>query len=145
MTPDEVMLPMARPPRDQDKPVDQSPSLDSLAKTPNPPLPITEAQLEGVKKKAKLTIMNGVRVFGDVHDIADVNDIQEYACGHCVRWDLSIDADRAAYAELHAKMSVGAPDIIVEWQERVQDQSKLIIYMTYIELLRIAHADQLLG
>jgi hypothetical protein len=142
MTPADIRLPMTLEPGwDPDEEASKT-DLDETVK--RQPLPISESDLDRLSKKAKVTVVNGVRVFGDISNIPDADDVPEYVCCHCVRWDLSVPEDRAEYSEVYAKLAAGATNLVVQWQERVSDQSKLIIYMTYIEILRIAHADQLL-
>lgn len=130
MTAEEVKLPFA--PKQPEKPQEQEPP-----KVQRPPEPITEAELAALRKK-KTTTINGMEVLGDYEKFPDLLDIPLRFCCHCVRWDLSKDADRAAYGDLIAKsMSTNSP-VEVSWEERSKEASGLIVYLTYFEYIRVA-------
>ncbi len=56
--------------------------------------------------------------------------------GECKRFDLSDESDRAAYAELAARMFSGA-DCIKLWEERVHNGDSIIIFVSYINYTNV--------
>lgn len=56
--------------------------------------------------------------------------------GNCDRFDLSSAEDRAAYAELSARLFSGS-DCIRLWEERTQQAGALIVYVSYINYMNV--------
>ena len=59
--------------------------------------------------------------------------------GQCVRFRLTQDADRAAYAKLSARIYEGR-DCILLWEERFQEPNDgLVAYINYLDLALVHH------
>ncbi len=55
-----------------------------------------------------------------------------------MRWDLNKPEDRAAYGDLIARSLAPNPTLEITWEDRCKDEKDLIVYLTYIEYVRVA-------
>ena len=131
MGPDQIVLAPAREKDDND-------DTTSLKTTPPaPPKPISEDVLDKLLKTQPITYAGTTKIIGKWDNIADPADVPLRVCCRCVRWDLTSEADRKAYAELVNLASEQGSSINIGWEERVIDGAAIIVYLTYLEYIRI--------
>ena len=130
MTPDEILLGPPRPePEESGEPAD--------LKTPVAPKIIEAAVLDRLLKAEPVVNSGSMRIIGDISRIADVSDVPLRVCCRCVRWDLTNESERTAYAELLNRATEENSSIAISWEERVVHEAAIIVYLTYLEYVRI--------
>ena len=129
MRPDEVSLPFTQKQKPQDIP-------ESSDKIQRPPTPISVEELDALLATKKVTVVNGMKLVGDVP--TDPTDVPIRFCCRCDRLDLTNEKDRNKYANLLSVSSSPASTIEIGWEERVKEADKLVIYITYIEYWRVS-------
>lgn len=129
MTPEEIIL---APEREKPKDTKTTPPTPET-----PPKPISADELDELLKVKPITYSGNLRVIGDITHIADVNDVPLRVCCRCVRWDLTNANDRNAYASLVNRASEPESVVTIGWEERVVHEATMIVYLTYLEYVRI--------
>lgn len=128
MRPDEVLLPLSpEKKKEQDTP-------EASDKIQHPPAPISVEELDELLRTKKITVVNGTKIVGEVP--TDPSDAPIRYCCRCKRLDLTSEKDRNEYADLIA-ISATSPNIEILWEERVKESDKIVIYITYMEYLRV--------
>lgn len=127
MRPDEVELPFTL------KEKEPEPS-EGSTNIQHPPTPISVGELDALLASKKITVVNGTKIIGDVP--TDPNDAPLRYCCRCKRLDLTEEKDRNEYADLLA-VSATSSTVEILWEERVKESDKIVIYITYMEYLRI--------
>lgn len=117
---------------------ENAPSAEPRKSTqPAAPKPISEDALAELLKTQPITYFGTTKIIGNWSNIADPADVPLRVCCRCVRWDLTNEADRKAYAELVNLASEQGSSISIGWEERVIDGAAIIVYLTYLEYIRI--------
>ena len=98
------------------------------------------------QKEAKIVLENKTKQ-GDCQGIpviashasnyVDANDIDTRVVGHCEMFNLSDEKDRETYADLVSKL-MWSPNMSIHFEERVLSDNALIVYITYLEYIKIA-------
>ena len=114
----------------------EKPTTPKLKEVPAAPIPITEAELEELKKLGGVITQDGIKIYGATSAVPDLSDIPLRVCCHCERFDLSDKSDRTKYAELKNSASAVQSAIQVDWEEMAKDGTSLVVYLTYFEYLR---------
>ena len=127
MRPDEVQLPFSSEKKEVDMP-------ESSDKIQHPPTPISVEELDRLLATKKITIVNGTKIVGEVP--TDPNDVPIRYCCRCKRLDLTEEKARNEYADLLA-VSATSSTVEILWEERVKEADKIVIYITYMEYLRV--------
>lgn len=70
-------------------------------------------------------------------DYVDASDVATKVVGHCEMFNLSKEEDRKEYADLLAKLSWSA-NLSKYLEERVFINNELIVYIAYLEYMKIA-------
>ena len=133
MNPEQIRLPFAPADKSKDEPQAQRP--------PTPPRPLTAiggTELDALCKKESVTTINGLKIIGAASEHPDVADIPLKVCCRCCRWELSKTPDRVAYGDLIARSLAPDGGIEVTWEERVVENCGLVVYLTYLEYVRVA-------
>ena len=133
MNPGEVGIPFARPNKPVEPPQQSGPPI-----IPRPLQAIGAAELDALCNSEKVTTVNGIKIIGALSQHPDVNDLSPKVCCRCCRWELSKDADRLAYGDLIARSLTPDGGIEVTWEERVVENGGLVVYLTYLEYVRIS-------
>ena len=133
MRADEVALPFTH------KDTNETVTTNDDSSIARPPESITVEELDKLLAEKPVTRVNGVRFIGTVP--TDPGDVPLYFCCRCERFDLSSEADRNKYANLVAEANNTASLLDIGWEERVKEVDKLIIYMTYMEYVKIAERN----
>lgn len=128
MRADEVSLPFAQNEKLPDVP-------EASDKIQHPPTPITVEELDKLLATERITVVNGIKLIGEVP--TDPSDARLRFCCRCERLDLTVDVDRNKYANLIAESSAPGSRIEIGWEERVKEADKLVVYVTYMEYVRI--------
>jgi len=132
MRAEEVCLPFSP----ENQPGESSQSSNDGALPQHPPKAITAEELDRLLSTEKVTEINGVRFIGNLP--VDPADVPQRFCCRCRRFDLTSEKDRNEYGDLVARTSNPNTTIEVLWEQRLQEQDKLVVYMTYTEFVRVA-------
>jgi hypothetical protein len=98
-------------------------------------VPTTSKVTDGLKAREDyIDIPGATPTVGATGDDVKRQDVA--VVGNCDRFDLSKESDRAAYAELSAKLFAGNSCIRL-WEERTQTQDALIVYVSYINYTNV--------
>lgn len=128
MRADEVSLPFCTDKKAPDVP-------QNSGSVSHPPMPISVEELDELLRTENITIVNGMKVVGDLPP--DPADVPIRFCCRCERLDLTSERDRNKYANLIASSSTPTTTVEVGWEERVKESDKLVIYITYMEYIRV--------
>lgn len=71
------------------------------------------------------------------NDCVDPRDLDTQIIGHCERFDLNNKEDRESYADLSAKLTANY-NYELQFEQRVTMSDTLIIYLSYLEYIKIA-------
>ena len=109
-------------------------SNDSLGRLAN--MPYQEAQIK-LENKSIQERRDGIPVFARTADsFIDSAEVPVTVVGHCDRYDLSIDTDREAYADLCAQLA-SAENLEKLFEQHITENSSLLVYITYLEYIKI--------
>lgn len=109
--------------------------MDSFGKVVN--LPRTDAQIY-MENKTVQGECKGIPVIAKTaDDYVDANDIETTVIGHCEQFNLTVEEDRTAYADLLAKLA-WSTNMEKHLEERTFVDNALIIYVAYLEYVKIA-------
>lgn len=100
-------------------------------------LPHDKAKIE-LENKAVQGEYQGIPVMASgPNSYVDAADIDTKVIGHCKMFNLSNPEDRDAYADLIAQLA-WSPNMIKHLEERSFVDNSLIIYIAYLEYIKIA-------
>lgn len=71
------------------------------------------------------------------NDCIDPRDLDTSVVGHCECFDLTLEQERATYADLLSKLHCG-DNLELYFEERITTNEKLMVYITYFEYIKIA-------
>ena len=132
MNAEEVFLPFA-PPKPEEPPQAQRP--------PTPTRPLTAIggkELDALCATQNVVTVDGIKIIGSITNCPDVSDMAPKVCCRCCRWELAKPQDRLAYGDLIAKSLTPGGGIEVTWEERVTEECGLVVYLTYLEYVRVS-------
>ena len=133
MTPNDIALPFSVPKKEDEAPQAQRPPVPQRQLSA-----IGADELDKLCEVKKVVTVNGLKIVGSSTDYPDVSDIPLKVCCRCNRWVLSKDSDRVAYGDLIARSITPGGGIEVTWEERVVEDCGLVVYLTYLEYVRVA-------